>query len=157
MAIRLHTIGFAGKSAEQFFDALRRAGVQKLIDVRRSNNTLYCGFTRARDLPFFLTHLCGIAYVHEPDFAPSLELLKDYQKRIEADRKDPQAWPEYVDRFLAEIAQRPICERFQGHAAGFSAVALLCTESKPDRCHRRLLAEHLKNNCGDCTIEIVHL
>jgi len=52
--MRIYTIGFAGKSAEQFFTKLRDAGVEKLIDIRRSNNTLYCGFTRRRDLPFFL-------------------------------------------------------------------------------------------------------
>ncbi len=72
--MRIYTIGFAGKSAAAFFAKLKEAGVEKLIDIRRNSNTLYGGFTRARDLPHFLQQLCGIPYVHEPEFAPSAEL-----------------------------------------------------------------------------------
>lgn len=154
--MRLFTIGFAGKSAEKFFTILRDARVEKLIDVRRSNNTLYCGFTRSRDLPYFLRHLCDIEYVHVPEFAPSEELLRDYQARIRKNRKDPDAWPEYVHRFLGEIAARPIAELFQRHCVGLGSVCLLCTEPTADKCHRRLLAEYIQGS-PDHGIEVIHL
>ncbi len=154
--MRIYTIGFAGKSAEQFFTTLRDAGVQKLIDIRRSNNTLYCGFTRSRDLPFFLSRICGITYVHEPDFAPSMELLRDYQARIKKNKKDPDAWPEYVRRFQDEIAGRPVMELFRKHVEGADRVCLLCTEPASDRCHRKLLAEHIREKAGPA-VDVVHL
>ena len=154
--MRLSTIGFSCKSAESFFTILAEAGVQKLIDIRRSNNTLYSGFTRARDLPFLLEKICGVAFVYEPDFAPSLTLLRWYQAGLKKDKRDPRLWPEYVRRFTAEIAKRPIIKRFQAHSVGLEHVCFLCTEPTADRCHRRLLAEHIAERAKR-PIEIVHL
>jgi uncharacterized protein (DUF488 family) len=154
--MRVCTIGFSGKSAETFFETLRNAGVEKVIDIRRSNNTLYSGFTRSRDLPYFLEHLCGIAYVHEPEFAPSLALLRDYQKQPKNKRANTDAWLDFENRFKDEIAHRPIMPLFQQHTSGTNTVCLLCTESTPDHCHRRLLAEYIEQG-NDDAIEILHL
>ncbi len=154
--MRIYTIGYSGKSAKVFFSRLKEAGVGKVIDIRRSNNTLYAGFTRSRDLPFLLQRICGIDYVHEPEFAPTLELLRGYQARLKQNKKDPEAWPEYVKRFRQEIKSRPILDLFRQHAAGAGDLCLLCMEATAERCHRSLLAEyisaHLKNE-----LEIVHL
>lgn len=154
--MQLYTIGFTGKSAEQFFSALTHSGVQKVLDVRRSNNTLFCGFTRARDLPFFLQRLCGIDYVHEPAFAPSQELLRHYQKRLKDKKNGPDAWEEYVARFSEEIAIRPMCQSFNKHASGVERLCLLCAEASPTHCHRRLLAEYILARC-DRAAGITHL
>lgn len=154
--MRVHTIGFSGKSAERFFKLLSKAAVQKLIDVRRSNNTLYAGFTRARDLPYLLKELCHIDYVHEPEFAPSLELLRDYQARLKRNKKDPAAWSTLVGRFTAELQTRDVVRLFEQHAAGLDNVCLLCMEQTADRCHRRLLAEYVAEH-GGRDLEIVHL
>jgi uncharacterized protein (DUF488 family) len=154
--VRIYTIGFAGKSAKAFFALLKDAGVEKLIDIRRSNNTLFAGFTRARDLPFLLERLCGIAYVYEPEFAPSTELLRDYQKRLKHSKKDPDAWPEYTRSFHKEITGRPIAELFRRHAAGQDNVCFLCAEAAADHCHRRLLAEYICQQAGG-KLEIEHL
>ena len=156
MAVELYTIGFAGKSAEQFFAALTKPGIQCLLDVRRSNNTLFCGFTRARDLPFFLERLGGIGYVHEPDFAPSLELLRHHQKRLKKKDRLVDAWAEFVARFSEELAARPVCELFRRHVSGKARLCFLCAEASPAHCHRRLLAEHIVAHC-DGTARIVHL
>ena len=154
--MRIYTIGFAGKSAQKFFALLQEAGVEKVIDVRRSNNTLYSGFTRARDLPYFLKRLTGIAYVYEPDFAPSKELLREYQGRLKHKKKDAKAWPEYTRAFHAEIKGRPIVDLFRTHAADAGTVCFLCTEVTADCCHRRLLAEYVREHL-DRGIEIHHL
>ncbi len=155
--MQLYTIGFGGKSTERFFTLLQRADVQRLIDIRRSNNTLYSGFTRARDLPFLLQRIAGIDYVHEPEFAPSLELLRDYQQRLRENKKDPQLWPDYVKRFHAEIAARPILDLFNTHTASLERVCFLCLEPDPEHCHRRLLAEYIKKHSPRGAVDIVHL
>ena len=154
--MRVHTIGFSGKSAEAFFAILSDAAVERVLDIRRSHNTLYAGFTRSRDLPYFLTQLCGIEYVHEPDFAPSLELLRAYQARLKKDKYDPTAWADFSTQYLAEIGDRPVVEHFVRHSAGVGNVCLLCMEPTADKCHRRLLVEFLAAN-DTLDLEIVHL
>ena len=140
--MKLLTIGFKGKSAEQFFTALKNAGVQKLIDVRRNNSSQLSGFTKERDLAFFL-RCFQIEYEHIPDLGPSDELLREYRVRLGHKKKDDAAWEMYVERYNNELPARPVADLFTKAAGGFSCVCLLCSEETADRCHRRLLAEHL--------------
>lgn len=41
------------------------------------------------------------------------------------------------------------------HRASVVESCLLCSEEMPDHCHRRLVAEYLKERWGD--VEIVHI
>jgi len=153
--MRVLTIGFKGKSAKEFFGALKGAGVQKLLDIRRRNVSHLAGFTKGRDLQFFLEQCFGIAYEHAPQFGPSEELLKEYQSRLGKKKQDDDAWAYYVERFRDEVLSRPIGEEFMQIADGFETVCLLCSEETADRCHRRLLAENLSACLKD--VEIHHL
>jgi uncharacterized protein (DUF488 family) len=145
--IVVHTIGFTGKSAEQFFELLRANGIVRVLDVRLHNTSQLAGFAKRSDLPFFLREICGAAYEHEPLLAPSEELLADYQKRH-------LPWADYEPRFRALLEDRRVGSHL--HAAGFEEpTALLCAEPKPDHCHRRLVAEHLAGLWPN--VEIVHL
>lgn len=88
------TIGFTKHTAEGFFRTLRDEGVSRLIDVRLNNVSQLAGFAKRDDLRYFLEKLCHADYVHEPEFAPTPELLKSYRGR-EID------WQEYESRFLS--------------------------------------------------------
>ena len=153
--MRLFTIGFKGKTAEEFFSTLERVGVEKLIDVRRSNSSQLAGFTKGRDLAFFLQTCFGIEYEHVVDFAPSQEVLAEYRSKLGHKKKDDAAWETYVRRYAQELAQRPVVKLFRKATHGFSKVCFLCSEQEADRCHRRLLAEHIAQALGD--VEIEHL
>ena len=48
------TIGFAGKTAEEFFSLLTEAGVTRLIDIRENRAGQLSGFAKYPDLEFFL-------------------------------------------------------------------------------------------------------
>ncbi len=91
--VKLFTIGFTRKSAEQFFTALSSAGVQRVLDIRLNNVSQLAGFAKRDDLRFFLKAVCGIDYLHRPDLAPSKELLDEY-------RKNGGDWPTYKSGFL---------------------------------------------------------
>lgn len=52
--MKLFTIGFTRKSAEQFFTVLSEAGVQRVIDIRLNNVSQLAGFAKRDDLRFFL-------------------------------------------------------------------------------------------------------
>lgn len=144
--IRLFTMGFAGKPAKVFFNRLRSAGVKRLVDIRLNNASQLAGFTKKQDLEFFLKEIAGIEYVHRPELAPTKEILDAYRKR-ELD------WPGYERRFLELLSQRRPEDQIRPN--DINMACLLCTEPKPDKCHRRLTAEYFRGKWSN--VEIQHL
>jgi uncharacterized protein (DUF488 family) len=144
VTIKLFTIGFTGKSAEQFFTRLEQAGVARVIDTRLNNVSQLAGFTKRRDLEFFLKRVAGIEYVHDTELAPTADMLDDYKKK-------KIKWNEYEARFGELLQQRdPALKRQPGD---FDRACLLCSEPTPEHCHRRLVAEYLKRNWPEMEIE----
>lgn len=145
--MEIFTIGYTKKKAEEFFGALRHAGIRRLIDVRLHNSSQLAGYTRRDDLGFFLRELCGAAYMHEPRLAPTEDLLDAY-------RKGTVTWEDYEHSFLTLMEQRQI-ERVLDRELFVVPTVLLCSEATPECCHRRLVAEYLRSKWGD--VEILHL
>jgi uncharacterized protein (DUF488 family) len=130
----LCTIGFAGKTAQEFFVLLKEAGVRQIVDIRQNRGGQLSGYAKHPDLAFFLNEIARITYVHEPFFAPTPEMLKAYRKS-----KD---WPGYESGFLSLMKARGVLRMFD--TSRWSAnVALLCSEPGPEKCHRRLVADLL--------------
>jgi uncharacterized protein (DUF488 family) len=144
--MKLFTIGFTKKSAEEFFSRLREAGVRRVVDVRLNNTSQIAGFAKARDLEFFLRAVAGIRYVHLPDLAPTQDILDDFIKA-------KGAWSEYARRFTELMKTRRVAETL--HEELLDNDCLLCSEDTPEHCHRRLVAEHFREHWPD--VEIVHL
>ncbi len=150
MQRRIFTIGFTGKSAEEFFRLLTDAGVKKIIDIRQHRGGQLSGFAKHPDLAFFLDRIGHIGYIHEPLLAPTPELLKKYR----GDRD----WESYEAGFLALVRERGVPDSLDTSAWG-EAPVLLCSEPGPEKCHRRLaadlLAEHWRGQGN--SPEICHL
>ena len=144
--MRVFTIGFTKKSARRFFELLRKSGAKRVVDVRLNNVSQLAGFAKKDDLAYFLREICGMDYVHRPDLAPTQEILDEYKKQ----RGD---WATYETRFLALMRQRRIEETVSRDV--IADCCLLCSEDKPDFCHRRLVAEYLKQHWAD--VDIAHL
>jgi uncharacterized protein (DUF488 family) len=146
----LCTIGFTGKTAEEFFTLLSDAGVQQVIDIRQNRIGQLSGFSKHPDLSFFLNKIAGIEYLHEPLLAPPPELLKTYRRT-----KD---WPSYEADFLAAMKERGVPASLDT-SSWSPKVSLLCSEPGPEKCHRRLVADLLAafwREQGDA-VEIQHL
>jgi uncharacterized protein (DUF488 family) len=143
--MRLYTIGFTQRSAEDFFGAIARSGAQRLVDVRLNNSSQLAGFSKRDDLRYFLKTICAIEYLRLPQLAPTQELLEAYRSS-----KD---WATYKTQFRALLADRKVEDTVPREQ--IDGACLLCSEPKPDRCHRRLVAEYLQEKWGP--IEIVHL
>ena len=77
--MRIYTLGFSHKSAEEFFDILRETGVRRVVDIRRSNTNQLAGFTKKDDLRYFLQVILDIPYTHELALAPSADLMRAYK------------------------------------------------------------------------------
>ncbi len=141
--IHLFTIGFTRKSARQFFSTLAEAGVRRVVDVRLNNVSQLAGFTKKADLEYFLEQIGNIDYLHLPDLAPTQELLDAYKKR-------GGSWEAYEGGFLALLAQRRVEERIPPDM--LDRGCLLCSEPAPEHCHRRLVAEYLREKWGGVAI-----
>ena len=144
--MKLFTIGFTKKPAEAFFGRLSRAGVSRVIDIRLNNISQLAGFAKRDDLRYFLNTICGIDYIHMPELAPTQEIMDDFKKK----KGD---WSAYQKAFQALLKERRPEETVSTDL--FDNACLLCSEDKPDHCHRRLVAEHLADKWKG--VEIVHL
>jgi uncharacterized protein (DUF488 family) len=139
--MEIYTIGFAQKSAESFFTALKQAGIKRLLDIRLNNTSQLAAFTKKDDLAYFLREICGIEYIHEPLLAPTQEIL-------DAFKKEKGSWEDYERRFLAVMAERQVESKLARSLFDVPTV-LLCGEPTPERCHRRLVVEYLKEKWRD--------
>lgn len=146
--IVLHTIGFSKKNAENFFNALVKNGVKKLVDIRINNKSQLAGFTKGNDLKYFLKKIAGIDYEYIVDFAPTKKLLSDYRKKL-------IDWAGYENIYLLTLKERNIKEKY--NINDFNNSCFLCSEDLPDKCHRRLLVEYLKNNNPGLEVKINHI
>jgi len=84
--------------------------------------------------------------VHVPELAPTQDMLDAY-KRQKGD------WAVYERQFLDLMHKRQIEKTVSREVIADGC--LLCSEDKPSQCHRRLVADYLKEHWGD--IEIQHL
>jgi uncharacterized protein (DUF488 family) len=144
--MKIFTIGFTKKPAQEFFARLKNAGVRRVVDVRLNNTSQIAGFAKARDLEYFLRAIAGIDYVHLPDLAPTQDILDDFLNA-------KGSWSEYERRFAQLMETRRIAETLREQL--LNGDCLLCSEDTPEHCHRRLVAEHLQERWAD--VEIVHL
>ncbi len=146
--MKIYTIGFTQKSAETFFELIKKNEIELLIDIRLNNVSQLAGFAKGKDLEYFLKTICNCNYVHDVAFAPTKELLDGYRaKKI--------SWQAYEDYFPQIMSGRKIEDRFERLYAKNKRICLLCTEPVPDKCHRRLVSEYLRDKIGD--IDIIHI
>ncbi|WKK60988.1 DUF488 domain-containing protein [Corynebacterium sp. P3-F1] len=141
--MKLFTVGYSKKSAEEFFDLLRDNGVKRVVDIRRHNANQLAGFTKQDDLAWFLDVIAGIEYEHVLELAPSEELMHAYRK---------EGLP--FDEFAAKLRKR-FDDREMPAKSTFDHAALLCSEADPSTCHRLVAAEYLAEKWSG--VEVIHL
>ncbi|AOX04808.1 hypothetical protein BJP05_00390 [Corynebacterium sp. NML98-0116] len=143
--MRIYTLGFSHKSAEEFFDILRESGVRRVVDIRRSNTNQLAGFTKKDDLRYFLRVILDMPYTHELALAPSADLMHAY-------RHDEVGFDEFSKQLREEYDAGEVSSLDRSL---FDDAVLLCSEADPSTCHRLVAAEYLAEVWDD--VEIVHL
>lgn len=146
--MKLYTIGFTKKTAEQFFTLLRDNGVDVLVDIRLKPDSQLSGFAKGRDLPYFLKNLANCDYRHMLSMAPTDDILSEY-------RGSKGSWQEYEIAFNQLLEERNLIAELDKSWWKAHAACLLCSEHEPDHCHRRLVAEYLAKHWSE--MEIHHL
>lgn len=147
MAVKIYTIGFTKKTAKEFFELLIKSGVKKVIDIRLGNKSQLAGFAKGIDLEYFLG-LHHIEYEHDESLAPTEELRKKYE-----DKENKMTFEEYTVIFNDILEQRKSLDKYKGE--DLDGVCFLCSEEKPDKCHRNLVVTGIK--ASDENVVIIHL
>lgn len=131
---QLLTIGYEGKTVDEFLQQLSAAGAQLVIDVRAIAASRRPGFSKSA-LAAALAER-GIAYLH-------LRALGTPKPGREAARKGRIGEMRAIyDRQLATPEAALAMEQAREAASGARA-ALLCFEADARGCHRSVVAERL--------------
>ena len=145
--MNIYTIGFTSKTAREFFEALNRVDARYLLDIRLHNNSQLAGFTKKGNIEYFTQQLTRLTYLELPALAPADEMFRQY--------RDDKDWPLYEKRYMRLMLERNITDEIDRRLFEDGAT-LLCTEPTPEKCHRRLAAEFLKEHLFHGS-NIVHL
>ena len=145
--MNIYTIGFTKKTAREFFEKLQGADAKYLLDTRLNNTSQLAGFSKRKDLEYFVENLTDMEYLELPILAPTSEILKQY--RSDGD------WQAYEVEYNGMLVKRDVAREIDASLFADGAV-LLCSEPTAEKCHRRLAAEFLRREVlGEASI--VHL
>ncbi len=156
---RIATIGVYEFDAPGFIEALDRAGISKVLDIRQRRGVRGSRYSwaNARRLQALLTD-AHIGYEHHPELAPDTELrhlqYREDDRQGVGKRSRVKLAPDYVRRYTEEILDlvplEPLVRRLPVHGVG----ALMCVEATAQACHRSLVAQRLAERFG---FEVVNL
>jgi uncharacterized protein (DUF488 family) len=142
------TIGVYGFARESFLAALRDAGVDLLVDVRRRRGVRghEYSWANASRLQDALAG-AGIRYRHLIGLAPPAELIR-LQGRADdaagiARRAREGLSPAFLAGYRRDVLAPTDWDAVAASLEDASLPALLCVERAPEACHRGLAAEAL--------------
>jgi len=131
----ISTIGYEGAEVDAFVYTLGAAGVDFVVDIREVAASRRRGFSK-NALQQHLA-LADIGYIH-------FRSLGDPKEGREAMRRgNYQAFLAiYLERLATDAAQSQLRETIR--LASERSIALLCYERDPKECHRKIVAERIK-------------
>ena len=132
----IYTIGFTGKTAREFFELIDNTDAKFLADIRVHNNSQLAGFTKRGNIDYFTQRLTGLTYCELSLLAPPEDIFKQY--------RNDKDWPLYESRYLQSLTDRNVPEEIDRDLFE-DGIVLLCSEPTPEKCHRRLAAEYLRD------------
>jgi uncharacterized protein (DUF488 family) len=132
----LFTMGYEGKSLEEYINILLYNNITLLCDVRKNAFSMKYGYSKST-----LVKACEnvhITYVH----IPGLGIDSSKRKKLETKEDYKELFDDYKATVLqtTDILQQQVCTHIQENTG---RTALLCFEADPAMCHRSYLAEAL--------------
>lgn len=135
----LCTIGYEHATLPEVVEKLREAGVEVLIDVRAVASSRRAGFSKTllanglAEAGIEYVHLRGLGTPKEGRLAARAGRIAEMNGIFREHLKTPEALNDMA-RAEAIVSDRP--------------AALLCLEADAAGCHRRLVAERLRDSLG---------
>lgn len=145
--ISLFTIGYENKKIEEFVDRLQQVGVSVVIDVREVPISRKPGFSKSR-LREYLEQF-NIKYIHTKELGSPKEL----RKKLYEDTNYEYFFNGYKEYLRTQI---DTVVNLYWDTIVHEASCLMCMEEKPAYCHRKIVADKIKEIDGNGLI-IKHL
>lgn len=140
----LWTIGYERLSPEALVAELEAAGVARVLDVRERAQSRRPGMSKMK-LGDRLA-AAGIAYEHRRSLGTPPEIRTFYRRS--AVREAARRFRDHAESTAGEELDALAAEL----TAGTPATALLCLEAEPSACHRRVLADLLRDRIPALTV-----
>ncbi len=135
----LYTLGHSSRPVAELIDALREAGVTRLVDIR--------SFPRSRTNPQFnvevlpeALRVAGISYVHLAALGGRRGKSKGVQEDTNAGWELPP-FHNYADYAETAPFAESLCDLLE--MASRETCAIMCAEAVWWRCHRRIVTDHV--------------
>ena len=128
----LFTIGYEGKSLEEFINILLKNNIPLLCDVRKNAYSMKYGFSKTT-----LMNACahaGITYLHIPE----LGIDSSQRKSLETKEDYKLLFNNYKKTVLAETREKQ--KKLLQQIEKTGRAALMCFEADPAMCHRSHLS-----------------
>lgn len=145
---QLFTIGYEGKTLEQYINLLIINDVHLLCDVRKNAYSQKYGFSKSQ-----LEKACvgvGIKYVH----IPQLGIESEFRQDIRSQKDYDNLFEFYEENTLKQNQEYLL--KVRGLIDSEKRIALTCFEHNPKECHRARVAKHLML-LPDIKYELKHL
>ncbi len=136
----LFTIGYEGRSPENYLNALIKNGVKVLVDVRNNPTSMKPGFSKYR-LKKYCEYL-GIEYRHYPEVGIASKMRQELKYQADYDK----LFAIYREQVLVNTVS--IQEEIGKLVRDYRRVALTCSENESYRCHRSHLADAISRLSG---------
>jgi len=134
---KFFTIGYSGRTAEEFIQLLKDAGVHCVVDVRYTPVSMYKPDFSRTNVQRILKE-AGIEYLHIKE----LGVPRDIRARAITTGSREVIW-EWYDQNVVEQCLRTNLRELMKSERRF---ALMCVEADPTECHRHRLFQALEDN-----------
>lgn len=144
----LFTIGYEGRSIDQYLCQLLTNNINVLIDVRKNPLSRKHGFSQ-NDLQAY-AEKAGVQYYHLPELGITSHLRKNLNGK--------QSYEKLFEYYALTIlpAQGPSLDKIKQLLLKYCRVALTCFEAEYRMCHRHKIAELFELNTN-LDIPVVHI
>lgn len=132
------TIGYTGRKLDEMIEAMKKAGVHCLVDIRQNPVSMYRPELSKNNLKDYLEEH-GIQYLHWPELGVPRDIRA---KAIETGSRDT-IWDWYDANVVDEFIGNNLHRFFNSVD---HPVALMCVEIDPRECHRHRLCMALESN-----------
>jgi len=140
----IFTVGYEGRSLEDFLADLNAQGIEHVADVREAPISRKKGFSKAA-LSEAL-NATGIAYTHIRALGCPKPIRDAY--------KEDGDWARYTQAFMQHLRQQQAAIEQLAQTAGTQPTALLCYEADFNTCHRTYVAEAVAVKTGSSVCHI---
>jgi uncharacterized protein (DUF488 family) len=134
----LLTIGYEGRKIEEFIDLLKEHKVARLIDVRDIPISRKKGFSKSALREYLQAE--SIEYVH----IKALGCPSAIRNKFKLDQNYEQLFKAY-SKYLSSKMEG--IEELDGHISD-GVNCIMCFESDPERCHRSVIVDKIKEYDG---------